>query len=53
MKISDLVKQTLTQSGYTKALELETTVEAENRLANLDEFLTVAVEFEDESAENT
>lgn len=53
MKISDLVKQTLTQSGYTKALELETTIEAENRLANLDEFLTVAIEFEDESAENT
>ena len=53
MKISDLVKQTLTQSGYTKALELETTIEAENRLANLDEFLTVAIEFEDESAENS
>ena len=53
MKISDLVKQTLNQSGYTKALEDEDTVEAENRIENLDEFLTVAIEFEDESAENT
>jgi DNA helicase-2/ATP-dependent DNA helicase PcrA len=53
MKISDLVKQTLTQSGYTKALELESTVEAENRIENLDEFLTVAIEFEEQVAENT
>ena len=53
MKISELVKQTLSQSGYTKALEEEDTVEAENRIENLDEFLTVAIEFEDEAAENT
>ena len=53
MKISDLVKQTLTQSGYTKALELESTVEAENRIENLDEFLTVAIEFEEQVAENS
>ena len=53
MSISELVKDTLTNSGYTKALELEDTVEAENRIQNLDEFLTVAIEFEEESAENT
>ena len=52
MKISDLVKHTLNDSGYTKALELENTVEAENRIANLEEFLTVAIEFEDESADS-
>ena len=53
LKVSDLIKQTLSKTGYTKALELENTVEAENRIANLEEFLTVAIEFEDESADNS
>ena len=52
LKVSDLIKQTLSKTGYTKALEIENTVEAENRIANLEEFLTVAIEFEDESADN-
>ena len=53
IKISDLIKQTLNKTGYTKALELENTIEAENRLENLEEFLTVAIEFEEESADNS
>ena len=53
IKISELIKETLNKTGYTKALELENTVEAETRLENLDEFLTVAIEFEDESADNS
>ena len=53
MLISDIIKETLKKSGYTKALELENTVEAESRIQNLDEFLTVAQEFEQESADNT
>jgi DNA helicase-2/ATP-dependent DNA helicase PcrA len=52
LSISKLVKKILKDTGYTKALENEKTVEAENRIANLEEFLTVAVEFEEESAEN-
>lgn len=52
IKISELIKETLKKSGYTKALEDENTIEAENRIENLDEFLTVAIEFEEESAEN-
>ena len=52
MKISELIKETLKRSGYTQALENENTIEAENRIENLDEFLTVAIEFEEESAEN-
>jgi DNA helicase-2/ATP-dependent DNA helicase PcrA len=51
--ISELIKLTLKKSGYTKALEQENTIEAENRIANLDEFLTVAIEFEEEFAENS
>ncbi len=50
--LSELIKQTLKKTGYIKALEEENTQEAENRLANLDEFLNVAIEFEEESAEN-
>ena len=52
MNISDLIKETLRKSGYIKALENENTIEAENRIENLDEFLTVAIEFEEEEAEN-
>ncbi len=53
IEISELVKEVLNKSGYTKALELENTTQAENRLENLEEFLTVAMEFEEEEAENT
>ena len=53
LTISELIKETLRITGYSKALELEDTTEAENRLENLDEFLTVAIEFEEELADNT
>jgi len=53
MTVSELIRETLTKTGYTKALELENTVEAESRIQNLDEFLTVAIEFEEESADTT
>ena len=51
--ISELIKQTLNKTGYTKALKDENTVEAESRMENLEEFLTVAMEFEKEAAENS
>ncbi|MCI8655319.1 MAG: DNA helicase PcrA [Clostridia bacterium] len=50
--VSKLIELTLNKTGYTKALESENTVEADNRIANLEEFLTVAIEFEEESADN-
>ena len=53
LSISDLIKETLDKTGYMKALELENTTEAESRIENLEEFLTVAIEFEEEEAENT
>ena len=53
IQISELIKETLKKTGYTKALEEEDTTEAETRLENLDEFLTVAMEFEEEMAENS
>ncbi len=51
--ISELIKDVLKKTGYTKALEEENTVEAENRIENLNEFLTVAIEFEEQSADNS
>lgn len=53
MPVSELIKQTLNVTGYMKALENENTIEAESRIENLEELLTVAMEFERESAENT
>ncbi len=53
LTISEIVKLVLNKSGYTKALKNENTIEAENRIANLDEFLTVVIEFEEEFAENS
>ena len=53
MLVSDILKEILSKSGYTKALELENTAQAESRMENLDEFLTVAMEFEEENAENS
>ena len=52
LSISELITQTLHDTGYSKALEIENTVEAETRIQNLEEFLTVAIEFAEEEAEN-
>ena len=53
MDLSDFVTKVLKDTGYMKALELEDTKEAENRVANLEEFLNVVVEFEEENADNS
>ena len=53
LKISELVKETLQKTGYLASLENEKTTEAENRIENLDEFLTVAMEFEKEMADSS
>ena len=53
IEISELIKLTLKMTGYTKALEDENTVEAESRIQNLEEFLTVAIEFEEEMVDTS
>ena len=53
LSVSEMIKLTLKKTGYIKALEQENTIEAENRIANLDELLNVAIEFEEEFAENS
>ncbi len=51
LTVSELTQKVLKDTGYIKALEQEDTKEAENRIENLEEFLTVTMEF-DEEAEN-
>ena len=53
MLISELIKETLNKTGYTRALEQENTAQAEARIENIEEFLTVAMEFEKEMSENS
>ncbi len=53
MLVSDIIKEVLNKTGYTKALELENTAQAKSRIENLDEFLTVAMEFEEQNADNS
>ena len=52
MKVSEIITVLLEKSGYIKALKDEKTLEADNRIDNLEEFLNVAMEFEKESADN-
>jgi DNA helicase-2/ATP-dependent DNA helicase PcrA len=44
--ISELLKETLDESGYREALKAERTIEAQGRLENLDELVNVAAEFD-------
>ncbi|MBI2083755.1 MAG: DNA helicase PcrA [Deltaproteobacteria bacterium] len=45
LKLSDLVKMIIEESGYGEDLEKQETVEAENRLENLQELLNVLEDF--------
>ncbi len=53
LSVSELIKTVLNKSGYTQSLKDENTVEAETRIENIEEFLTVAIEFEKESADKS
>ena len=50
--VEKLTNTILKESGYIKALEDENTEEAESRIENLGQFVNVAIEFENEYAEN-
>ena len=53
MKVSELIKKVLKDSGYEDMLNSEGTKETEIRFDNLMEFIGVAIEFENENVENT
>lgn len=47
LSMTELTKRLLEKSGYQASLEIQKTVEAETRLENLAEFLTVTQQFDD------
>jgi DNA helicase-2/ATP-dependent DNA helicase PcrA len=49
--VGDLLEETLTESGYTDALKAERTIEAEGRLENLEELVSVAREYDAQAEE--
>ncbi|HBR35267.1 MAG TPA: DNA helicase PcrA [Firmicutes bacterium] len=51
--ISLLTKRIMEESGYLESLRQEGTVEAESRMENLNEFLSITTEFEKESDDQT
>lgn len=46
LPVTEIINRVITESGYLKALELENTVEAKTRIENIQELLSVAIEFE-------
>lgn len=51
LSVSELVEEVLDKSGYREALQREKSIEAESRLENIEEFLSVTKAFE-ENADN-
>ena len=50
--VADLTEEVLKSTGYMKMLEEENTEEAQGRIENLGQFINIAVEFEQQQAEN-
>jgi len=51
--IENLTISILKETGYLSALELENTDESKSRIENINEFINVIIEFENENADNT
>ncbi|QTD43037.1 DNA helicase PcrA [Sporosarcina sp. Te-1] len=51
LSVSELVEQVLDKTGYRAMLEREKTIEAESRLENIEEFLSVTEAFEKRAEE--
>ena len=49
--VGDLLEEALTETGYTDALKAERTIEAEGRLENLEELVSVAREYDAQADE--
>lgn len=53
MSVMELVEEVLDKSGYREMLKAEKTIEAESRLENINEFLSVTKTFEEQSDDKT
>lgn len=53
LTVSELIEEVLDKTGYREMLKNERTLEAQSRLENLQEFLSVALEFEKHSEDKS
>ncbi|WP_245308239.1 DNA helicase PcrA [Halalkalibacter urbisdiaboli] len=53
LSVSELVEELLERTGYREMLKNEQTIEAQSRLENIDEFLTVTNEFEKQNEDKS
>ena len=53
LSVTEIVEQVIDKSGYRKMLENEKTIEAQSRLENIEEFLTVTQAFEARSEDQS
>ncbi|MFV8828671.1 DNA helicase PcrA [Alkalihalobacterium sp. APHAB7] len=53
LSVTELVEEVLEKSGYRDMLKNEKTLEAQSRLENIDEFLSVTVDFEKNSEDKS
>ncbi|HWL12458.1 MAG TPA: DNA helicase PcrA [Ureibacillus sp.] len=53
LSVTELVEQVIEKSGYRAMLENEKTIEAQSRLENIEEFLSVTKAFEERSEDKT
>ena len=49
LSVTELVEQVIEKTGYRAMLKNEKTIEAESRLENIEEFLSVTKAFEEQS----
>lgn len=53
MDLSDFIEAVYNDTGYSKMLESDDTIEGRGRLENINEFLSAAVDFEERYIDNT
>ena len=49
LSVTEIVEQVIEKTGYREMLKNEKTIEAESRLENIEEFLSVTKAFEEKS----
>ena len=53
MSVTELVEEVIDKTGYREMLQVENTIEAQSRLENIDEFLSVTKAFEANSEDKS
>ncbi|WP_339206776.1 DNA helicase PcrA [Bacillus sp. FSL W8-1143] len=53
LSVTELTEEILEKTGYREALKVEKTIEAQSRLENIDEFLSVTKNFEEQNEDKS